>query len=940
MKPDDQFYDSDEAAGHEADGHAEHADWQQYIQQPAQVNIPPHQSGDQADHDEDPHEDYGGLVPRESRKERRRREAAEREAAQRAQAGAVNASAPAEDTSAEPNSADLAAPAGPKKSPFAFAAKFLKRKPKAASAAEAVAEEVSAPVASAPTDVEITLPVMATIDPAGLTEFGLDPATLEAMGLDPATLPQFDPEFLTELGINPDIVIELIRRQYYGHLDGNQAAAAGGRKINFKRAAHLARRWAPAAAAMAGLSATGAIWFMASGTEDPKKVPEISKSELAGDDVKTTEEPKTALAETEAPLAAPEVAAPVPSVMPEPAAALAEATPPVAAPVAEEKPAPVPAEEPAKLAASDLPGLPSAPASGESQPPAVAALPATGEAPPLPPSAAPLAATNAPALPASDVPPLPPGEAGLPPDAQAVANSDSLPKPVEPDKDTNALPPIAGLAAASAGTGARLASDGLKEAPPLPGEKAAELPGLPGLTDGVAKPEAPPLTGDLAKDESAVAGKELSGLPPLGSVPEPTIKPEKDNKGKLAAGLAGLATGLGAAKVADSIKKAGEAANDLPKPDETPKTAAASSPPGASALPPVDQPMPQAVEPPSAIASKPAPADQLIQPEPKGLAQGGPDSAMANMPKSAEAASPAIQKNADSLADSKNGSVKGKAGLPVAQADWPTIPNGKGRVLRSIAAPGRTGANTIAMAGATATGVGLGLAAGSTNSRGEPGFSAENAQVASIQPINSADIAPIKHVVQSGENFWTISRDYYGSGRYYKALWSANRQQVARIDQLHVGDTIRIPAMESLDKSLIESPNVAGKRQAPADDQPEAVARSRDNRAVRTANEIESTPTEAPATPKGKTVAPQPQNPGEIISEPVGETAARASATGGRRHRVQPGETLRTIARDFLGDARRSSEIIALNSDFLEDSRSPLRPGQVLRMPADSTSDD
>jgi nucleoid-associated protein YgaU len=52
---------------------------------------------------------------------------------------------------------------------------------------------------------------------------------------------------------------------------------------------------------------------------------------------------------------------------------------------------------------------------------------------------------------------------------------------------------------------------------------------------------------------------------------------------------------------------------------------------------------------------------------------------------------------------------------------------------------------------------------------------------------------------------------------------------------------------------------------------------------------------------------------------------------------VQQGETLRTIARDFLGDARRSSEIITLNSDVLEDSRTPLRPGQVLRMPADST---
>jgi nucleoid-associated protein YgaU len=52
---------------------------------------------------------------------------------------------------------------------------------------------------------------------------------------------------------------------------------------------------------------------------------------------------------------------------------------------------------------------------------------------------------------------------------------------------------------------------------------------------------------------------------------------------------------------------------------------------------------------------------------------------------------------------------------------------------------------------------------------------------------------------------------------------------------------------------------------------------------------------------------------------------------------VQQGETLRTIARDYLGDARRSQEIVDLNNDVLDDSRTPIRPGQVLRMPTDST---
>jgi hypothetical protein len=74
----------------------------------------------------------------------------------------------------------------------------------------------------------------------------------------------------------------------------------------------------------------------------------------------------------------------------------------------------------------------------------------------------------------------------------------------------------------------------------------------------------------------------------------------------------------------------------------------------------------------------------------------------------------------------------------------------------------------------------------------------------------------------------------------------------------------------------------------------------------------------------------------EIISQAVGETTSQSL---GRRHRVQEGETLRTIARDYLGNARRSAEIVTMNPDLLENERTPLQAGQILRMPADSTDD-
>jgi hypothetical protein len=48
---------------------------------------------------------------------------------------------------------------------------------------------------------------------------------------------------------------------------------------------------------------------------------------------------------------------------------------------------------------------------------------------------------------------------------------------------------------------------------------------------------------------------------------------------------------------------------------------------------------------------------------------------------------------------------------------------------------------------------------------------------------------------------------------------------------------------------------------------------------------------------------------------------------------VRRNETLRSIARDRLGDVRRSGEIAALNRDLLGDDPRPV-PGQRLILPA------
>ena len=546
------------------------------------------------------------------------------------------------------------------------------------------------------------------------------------------------------------------------------------------------------------------------------------------------------------------------------------------------------AAPPIALASAEPVGLPPMPD--------LPALPSVGDAPPLPTSTT----DSGPAV--ADA--KPPGmDLNAPPEA-----------PKSTDK-TNILPPVAAGIGAAALAADSLASPKLPETPPIGEKPKVALEAPPG--------DLPPLGNVSEPPKSTLA--EPPGLPPLGAEPPP-VKPEskplpdvtpKVDGSKATAAVAGLAAGLGIDKIVKKVD-----ANPASKPVEVKPEEAL---PSLGAQPPVDLPK----KPEAAVGSAALVAEK---------------SADLPTPGAGREPASAVNKNAipDSMkteaAQAQAGGSASHAGLPEAKADWPTIPNGRGRVLRSIAGSSASGGS---QALAAAAGVGGGMAIASLGNRND------RATAASFDPSqgsSGSEIAPIKHLVQSGENFWTISRDYYGSGRYYKALWSANRNQVAKIDQLHVGDTIRIPAMEYLDKSLIESSGVAkSKRQGAGngDQNPSEVARSLDNRAVRTGNDIESKPTEQePAASKPKTskmpAVEEPVNDKEIVSQPLGETASKSNAP---RHRVQPGETLRTIARDRLGDARRGDEIVALNADILESTRSPIIPGQILKLPAGSKDD-
>ncbi len=177
--------------------------------------------------------------------------------------------------------------------------------------------------------------------------------------------------------------------------------------------------------------------------------------------------------------------------------------------------------------------------------------------------------------------------------------------------------------------------------------------------------------------------------------------------------------------------------------------------------------------------------------------------------------------------------------------------------------------------------------------------------------VAAADqVEPVLHRVRPGENFWTISRTYYHSGRYYRALHAANGRQVPNIRELYVGTIVRIPPPEALDRSLIDPP-ARGK----AADDPAAEPITRTSRRAEAAGDIELL---LPA--RRPTIRPDP----EALDEPSRPT-----------YKVKPHDTLRSIARDTLNDNTRDREILGLNRDVIDDPNN-LAVGTTLTLPQDA----
>ena len=244
-------------------------------------------------------------------------------------------------------------------------------------------------------------------------------------------------------------------------------------------------------------------------------------------------------------------------------------------------------------------------------------------------------------------------------------------------------------------------------------------------------------------------------------------------------------------------------------------------------------------------------------------------------------------------------------------------------------------------------------------------------------------VEPNAHVVEPLENFWTISRLYYSSGRYYRALWKANAAKYPEIDRLKVNDVIMVPAVEDLDPAYIDpSPvrapaslrtarNSGGRSRGSTRDNGDGLAESSESSSTTAPAEPISTARtnrgSGDAVPVRRSSRTDPdldlpaadavsrrdsasERTGRGIDRPLGDddandepetrTAARpraAAAYSKRRpvYKIRPNETLRSIARDMLGDSHRSSEILELNRDLIDDP-AHLIVGQVIELPDDA----
>jgi nucleoid-associated protein YgaU len=158
---------------------------------------------------------------------------------------------------------------------------------------------------------------------------------------------------------------------------------------------------------------------------------------------------------------------------------------------------------------------------------------------------------------------------------------------------------------------------------------------------------------------------------------------------------------------------------------------------------------------------------------------------------------------------------------------------------------------------------------------------------------------------------------------------------IARPERLSAGDMIVIPRPSELDPAQVRPANsrptaASARPSAPA---PNPTAVTRPNAAL-----VQPGPSGIRAGSRRATVDRDQVDGSDARSAPYATSDHAAPRRAPPYHIVRRYETLRSIARDRLGDSRRADEIIELNRDRLGES-DQLKPGLPLVLPPDAATE-
>ena len=443
-------------------------------------------------------------------------------------------------------------------------------------------------------------------------------------------------------------------------------------------------------------------------------------------------------------------------------------------------------------------------------------------------------------------------------------------------------PPLAGAAGDRLGEfapPATLGGDGTNP-PILPAEpvEPGEMPSLPGEATTATNPaEAPPT---VAPSDSS----ELPEFPPTATPTDPSVLPE-------------------AAPATSPLPEVAPPPTTDPLPEVRPE----ASPPTEPAILPMTEP----VTPPPTPALQPQPRPEPVV-EPAELPPASVEIAPTDPVRPARPTTPqpteppSLEQIPASSAATEGGSEPTSS---TRGEGWVVIPS----------AGKRPGAGS---SGDPGTGSGF----GNDNPLGGRPKVADGPPIRDDLGASGGQIGPVLHTVQPDENFWTISKQYYNSPRYYKALHQANAGQVPDITKLYVGTVIRIPPPETLDRSLVTPPTMGAAIDGPSFSRASTV--DADNSG---SIDLGTTP-DAEMTPSRST------RPGLRNGRPSLSARSEPSTEAPRRptYRVKANDTLRSIARDTLRDSHRATEIYNLNRETLGDIRALPAPGTTLTLPTDA----